>query len=93
MKDLIEENKVQLITLAALIILPLFFLGMSGLKFMIVMAILYVLPVYLILTYFDIKQGERIFFSLFISLGLLSLGTFYLNLIIPCSNPWGGSHG
>ncbi|MCP3682779.1 MAG: hypothetical protein GY861_08830 [bacterium] len=45
--------------------------------------LVFILPVYSILSNFDLGRDEKFFFSLFIGLGLFPLAVYYLNMIIP----------
>ncbi len=57
--------------------------GTTGLLTLIAMFALFLLPAYLILSLFDFKAEEKLFFSFAIGLGMFPLVVWYLNRIIP----------
>lgn len=68
----------------AVIIVLLFFLilfGLSGLKLIIGIGLLYILPFYLILDKFNLDKTEKLFFSFFIGIGIFPSIVYYLGIL------------
>ena len=65
-------------------ILLLFFLivfGLTGFKLALGISLLYILPFYLILDYFDLDKTEKIIFSFFISIGIFPTFVYYIGIL------------
>ena len=57
--------------------------GVTAIRLIAGMVLLYFLPSYLILRSFDLEEDERIFLSFFLGFGLFSVVVFYMNKILP----------
>jgi len=72
------------LTIGVIIIVLLFFFilfGLPGLKLIIGIGLLYVLPFFLILDRFDLEKTEKIVFSFFIGIGIFPSIVYYLGII------------
>ncbi|MDP7115501.1 MAG: hypothetical protein QF632_04735 [Candidatus Woesearchaeota archaeon] len=55
----------------------------TGVRTIIGMLLLFVVPAYMILDNFDLEQDEKLFFAFFISISLFTLFTWYVDRILP----------
>ncbi len=57
--------------------------GFPGLRTLVAMLVIFVLPSYFILRNFDLDGDEVVFLSLFMGLSLGSLSVWYINRVVP----------
>ena len=76
-----KQTSIGIILLTILTIFIMF--SFTGIRFFIGFIILYILPFYLILSAFDLDTLEKLFFSLFMSLGFLPMMVYYISKLIP----------
>ena len=70
------------IIVAAFALFGLLLFGFSGLRLLVLSAIVFVLPVYLILGNFGLESIERVFFSIFLGLVLVPVPVYWLGTLI-----------
>ena len=76
-------TKEALIVIGILVALFFFLVfGITGLRTIIGIFLLFSLPFYLILDYFNLDSDEKIIFSFFLGIGFYSALTYYLGLIL-----------
>jgi len=77
------EN-IRFITIIVVIILTFFYfiLGFSGMMSALGIILLFIVPIYLILDNFDLKQDEKIVFSFFLGVGIFPAITYWLAIFI-----------
>ena len=56
--------------------------GITGVRTILGIVVAFIVPVYLLLDYFDLKEDERIFFSLFVGIGIVPLIVWVVNRVI-----------
>lgn len=85
------ENLKFIVIVAAVILLVLYFiLGFSGMMSALGHILLFIVPIYLILDNFDLRQDEKIFFSFFLGVGIFpslvywpaTIASFKLSILI-----------
>ena len=60
-----------------------FILGFSGMMTVFGIILLFILPIYLILSSFEFEQDEKIIFSFFIGVGIFPSITYWLGMLMP----------
>ena len=80
---MIKKINIGWISLIVILFASYYIFGITGLRTIGGLILLFFLPVYLILDNFNIEKDEKIFFSLFIGIGIFPVIVFYLNRIIP----------
>jgi len=77
------EN-IGFIAIVVIIILTFFYfiLGFSGMMTVLGIILLFIVPIYLILDNFDLKQDEKIVFSFFLGVGIFPAITYWLAIFI-----------
>ena len=75
-------KKNNLIIGIIIVILIFFFIlfGLTGLKLIIGIGLLYILPFYLILDKFNLEKTEKLIFSFFIGIGIFPSIVYYLGM-------------
>ena len=85
MKELkIKFGKREIIITLILLVLLFFFVlfGITGLRTIFGVVLLFFVPFFLILNNFDLSLDEKIIFSFFIGLGFFSTFTYWLGFVI-----------
>ena len=79
------DNKLISLLVIAPIVLSFSYmlLGVTGVKTIMAIFLVFLLPFYLILGKFGLETDERLIFSFFIGLGIFSLVVFYVNRVVP----------
>lgn len=67
----------------AILVFALLLFGISGFKSLAVFLLFFVLPAYAIISRFDLDFGEKLFFALFVSLGVFPIAVWLLNKFLP----------
>ncbi len=68
---------------AASLVLALLLFGIVGFQTIAVFWLLFIVPAFAIIRNLDLDDEEKIFFSLFISLGVFPIAVYYFNKLIP----------
>lgn len=76
----IKNNLIIGVIIAVLLFFFILF-SLTGLKLIIGIGLLYILPFYLILDRFDLDKTEKIVFSFFIGIGILPSIVYYLGIL------------
>ena len=79
---LLNKSRFAIMAVVAALIVPAVFLGTIGFVSMLIMIVLFFLPIFLIINNLDLETDEKVFFSIFISLAMLSLAVWYVNRVI-----------
>ena len=72
-----------------IILIAIFFFirfGFTGLRTILAIILLYIIPSYALLSRFDLDSNERLIFSIFLGIGLISTLVYFLGLIIRFSS-------
>ena len=72
-----------LLALAAIAALAASLFGMTGLRTILAIALLFVIPTFLLLRKTELDAEEKIFFSLFTGLGFFPLTVWLINQLLP----------
>ena len=85
--EILKLNKKIIIVAAGILflVLMLYLFGMIGLRTGLALVVLYFIPMYLIMDLFDLKQGEKVVFAFFISLGIYPSLVYWLGFLVPFS--------
>jgi len=78
----IRKREISIICMAAVLLVGWLLFGITGVRLIIGMLLLFVLPFYLILGYFELDTMERLFLGFFLGFGLVPIIIFYMNKII-----------
>ncbi len=68
---------------AASLLLGLLLFGFVGFTTVAVFWLLFIVPAFLIINNLELDDEEKVYFSLFISLGVFPIAVYYFNRIIP----------
>jgi len=84
-----EEHKSRFqdswyISLVSFVVLLFYFIffGLTGIRFVIGLFLLFFLPFYLILDNFDLTKSEKIVFAFFVGIGIYSTIAYYIGLLV-----------
>ena len=83
MKIKITDDIIKILGVIIVIVYGFYFFNLIGVRTLIGMFLLYILPAYVILSNLKLDGEELIFFSFFLSLGLFPLVVFCVNRVIP----------
>jgi apolipoprotein N-acyltransferase len=69
---------------AAILVLAFFLIlfGITGIRTVVGIFLLFMLPIYMIINNFDFDMGEKVIFSFFIGIGLFSTLTYWLGFVV-----------
>ena len=83
-KEIIAKNWILYLAGVLILLFYFTFFKITGLRFIIGVFLLYLLPVYLILDNFDLKRLEKVVFAFFISLGIYPSLVYWIGYFIGC---------
>tara|TARA_Y100000310_G_C20694831_1_gene824874 strand:+ start:4577 stop:4924 length:348 start_codon:yes stop_codon:yes gene_type:complete len=66
-----------------ILIYVLYLFQFEGVRSVLAMVLIYVIPTYMILNNFNLETDEKIFFSLFLGLSLFTLAVWFVDRILP----------
>ena len=72
-----------------IVLIAIFFIirfGFTGVQTILAIILLYIIPSYALLSRFDLDSNERLIFSIFLGIGLISTLVYFLGLIIRFSS-------
>ncbi|MBI2142406.1 hypothetical protein HYU15_02880 [Candidatus Woesearchaeota archaeon] len=83
MKGFSPEDGAAIAAVSVVLLIGLLLFGFTGFKALSVFLLFFVLPAYAIMSSSDLDYGERLFFALFISLGVFPIAVWLANKILP----------
>lgn len=81
----LNKNTILAVAGALFLLLMIYLFGITGLRTGLAFAILYFIPMYLIMDLFDLTQSEKTIFAFFISLGIYPSLVYWLGFLVPFS--------
>lgn len=80
--NIVYKNKFGIVYFLGLLLLFAVLFGLIGALTIAGFIMLFILPFYLILSIFDFEVTEKIIFSIFLGIGIVSTLVYYLGLVI-----------
>ena len=81
--QLSKEHLAWLVGLFSIAVFAFILFGLAGFRVIVALAILFVAPVLVLLRSVNLDFDEKVFFSLFIGIGLFPLLVWYINQALP----------
>ena len=83
MNTKLNDKNIAAIAAVIILVIAFYLFGMIGVRTLISIFLIFILPVYMLLSRFNLDVTERLLFSLGIGLGVFSLVIWYIDRIIP----------
>ena len=80
----LKLNKITILILvgALFLILLIYLFGITGLRTGLALIVLYFIPMYLIMSLFDLTAVEKVVFAFFLSLGIYSILVYWIGFLV-----------
>lgn len=83
MKGFSPEAAAAMVAASAILLFALMLFGFAGFKALAVFMLVFLVPAYAIINNLNLTGDEKLFFALFISLGVFPISVWILNRLVP----------